>query len=197
MIELTAKGICSWINRKLFILKLKKASPSQVGELMRDKFYYLGKNVKLYTLSFGTEPYLISIHDNVQCAAGVRFINHDVSVFNMARLLGIPEETVDKVGSIVLKENCFVGAYSTLMPNTSVGRNSVVAACSVVTKHIPDGEVWGGVPAKFIMKTKDYAKKTIAQSNAYPWKDSKMSITLDELIKFRQDYFFGSSEKKE
>lgn len=43
--------------------------------------------MELYTLNFGAEPYLISIHDNVICAADVRFVNHDVSVFNVARLL--------------------------------------------------------------------------------------------------------------
>ena len=30
---------------------------------------------------------------------------------------------------------------------------------SVVTKSVPSGEVWGGVPARYIMKTEDYAKK--------------------------------------
>lgn len=39
--------------------------------MMRGKFYHLGKNVELYTLNFGTEPYLISIYDNVICAADV------------------------------------------------------------------------------------------------------------------------------
>ena len=29
-------------------------------------FFYLGKDVELYTLSFGTEPNLISIYDNVK-----------------------------------------------------------------------------------------------------------------------------------
>lgn len=33
---------------------------------MRDHFFYLGKDVELYTLSFGTEPNLISIYDNVK-----------------------------------------------------------------------------------------------------------------------------------
>ena len=51
---------------------------------------------------------------------------------------------MDSVGSIVLRENCFIGAFSTLMPNCSVGKNSIVAAGSIVTKHIPDNEVWGG-----------------------------------------------------
>ena len=32
----------------------------------------------------------------------------------------------------------------------TIGKNSVVAAGSVVVKSIPDNEVWGGNPAKFI-----------------------------------------------
>ena len=68
-----------------FKLTLRRASALERAELMRNQFYFLGKNVELYTLSFGTEPYLISIHDNVICAHDVDFINHDVSVFNAVK----------------------------------------------------------------------------------------------------------------
>lgn len=174
----------------IFRLKCRAASPNGLAELYRDKFYYLGKGVELYNPMIGTEPYLISIHDNVVCAGGVRFLNHDVSCFRMAKYLGIDNSEVDKVGSIELFENCFIGAYTILMPNTSVGRNSVVAAGSVVTKHIPDGEVWGGVPAKFIMTTDEYAKKIHERSKKYPWKLIDRKLSNEELIKMRQDYFF-------
>lgn len=163
---------------------------------MRGKFYYLGNNVKLYTRHFGTEPYLISIHDNVTCAADVKFINHDVSVFNVACYLGISNEQVDKVGSIELFDNCFVGAYTILMPNTSVGKNSIIAAGSVVTKHIPSDEVWGGCPAHYIMKTADYAKKVVESSKAFPWIEKKSSMAEEQLIKMRQEYFFNAKFKK-
>lgn len=109
--------------------------------------------MELYTLNFDTESYLISIHDNVICAADVRFVNHDVSIFNVARLLGLRRGDIDKEGSIELFDNCFVGADTILMPNCSVGKNSIIAAGSIVTKHVPDNEVWGGVPATFIMTT--------------------------------------------
>lgn len=64
-------GAINLLHNKWFRLKLKKANPKERAELMRDKFYYLGKNVELYTINFGTEPYLVSIHDNVIVAAGV------------------------------------------------------------------------------------------------------------------------------
>ena len=115
-----------------------------------------------------TEPYLVSIHDNVVCAAHVRFINHDVSCYNIACYSNISLSEVDKIGIIELFDNCFVGAYSILMPNTSGGANTIVAAGSVVTKHVPVREVWGGSPARFIMTTDEYAKKVIEKSHTYP-----------------------------
>lgn len=187
-------GVIRLIQSQLFKLKLKRASAHERAELMRDKFYFLGKNVELYTINFGNEPYLTSIHDNVICAGGVRFINHDASVFNIARYLGLARGEIDKVGSIELFDNCFVGAFTILMPNTSVGRNSVIASGSIVTKHVPDNEVWGGVPAKFIMTTEEYAQKLQEKSSVFPWMplEKKNAMTEEDLIRYRQDYFFKS-----
>jgi acetyltransferase-like isoleucine patch superfamily enzyme len=183
-------NILQLFNKIIFKIKLLRATPQEVPELFRNKFYHLGHNVKLYTYRIGTEPYLISIHDNVVCAANVEFITHDVSCFNIARYKGISDLEVDKVGSIELFDNAFVGANTLLMPNCSVGKNSVVAAGSIVTKKIPDGEVWGGVPAKFIMTTEDYATKILKESKNYPWMQDKTKLSNAKLITLRQRYLF-------
>ena len=61
--------------------------------------------------------------------------------------------TIDsKQGPVKLMENCKIGTHSTIMPNVTIGKNSVVAAYSFVTKDIPDNEIWIGVPAKFKQK---------------------------------------------
>lgn len=122
---------------------------------------------------------------------GVRFINHDVSVHRVAYYLGLKRTDIDKVGSIELFENSFVGAYSILMPNCSIGKNSIVAAGSIVTKRIPDGEVWGGIPAKFIMKTEDYARKMVEESKKFTWMPySKKNINDTRRINSSPTEFF-------
>ena len=61
--------------------------------------------------------------------------------------------TIDnKQGSVHLKENCKIGSHSTIMPNVTVGKNSIVGANSLVLKDIPDNVVAFGVPAKVIRR---------------------------------------------
>ncbi len=54
-----------------------------------------------------------------------------------------------KIGDGVL-----VGMGATVLDNAVIGRGSVVAAGALVLARtqIPEGELWGGVPAKFIKK---------------------------------------------
>ena len=51
-----------------------------------------------------------------------------------------------------LKKGCSIGAASILLGGVSIGENAMVAAGSIVTKDIPDNELWMGSPAKFIRK---------------------------------------------
>ena len=55
-----------------------------------------------------------------------------------------------KTKPIIIKNNVWVGANSTILGGITIGDGAIVAANSLVNKSIPDGEVWGGVPAKKI-----------------------------------------------
>lgn len=59
--------------------------------------------------------------------------------------------TIDsREGPVVLKKNCRIGTHSAVMPNVTVGENTIVGAFSYVTKDIPKNVVAFGVPARII-----------------------------------------------
>jgi acetyltransferase-like isoleucine patch superfamily enzyme len=187
------------IKSLIFKFKIKFTTGAKRAELLRPYFYNIGKNCEIFTTRIGTEPYLINIHDHVNVAANVIFLNHDISTFNVSRYLGL-KENLGKIGSIELCDNCFIGAHSILMPNTKVGENSIIAAGSVVTKNIPNNEVWGGCPAKKIMDVDKYATKMVELNKKYPWDKTKSNKAYkleeykpEEIIKMTQKFFFGES----
>jgi len=53
-------------------------------------------------------------------------------------------------GAIRLRQGCWMGISVVIMPGVTIGRNSVVAANSVVTRGVPDYAVVDGNPAKVI-----------------------------------------------
>ncbi|EGQ8605197.1 acyltransferase [Vibrio parahaemolyticus] len=117
----------------------------------------LGKNCRLMKgINFGSEPFLISISDEVTVSFDVTFITHDGATW----VFRDKDSSLTKFGYIKVEERAFIGAKSILLPGVTVGKRSVVAAGSVVTRSIPPGEVWGGNPARFICSVDDYYEKT-------------------------------------
>ena len=118
----------------------------------------VGENCKFVdNPNWGSEPYLIKVGNHVLISGEVVFSNHDGATWVFRET----EQYKDtfKFGRITIGNNCFIGHRSILLPNVKIGDNAVIAAGSVVNKSIPSNEVWGGVPAHFIMKTEEFAKK--------------------------------------
>jgi len=95
---------------------------------------------------------VITIEDNVLIGGGCKIWDNDFHSldFKIRGTKGDGNNT--KRESITIKKNAFVGAGTTILKGVTVGENSIIAAGSIVTKVIPDGEIWGGNPAKFIKK---------------------------------------------
>lgn len=51
---------------------------------------------------------------------------------------------------IVVGNDVWIGARVTILPGVHIGNGCVIGAGSVVTKDIPDYEIWGGNPARFL-----------------------------------------------
>jgi len=50
---------------------------------------------------------------------------------------------------IALNALCFIGACSFISKGVAVGNNSIRDACPLVTKNIPENEIWAGNPVLF------------------------------------------------
>lgn len=113
-----------------------------------------GNNIKIYGSSynmFGTDPYLVTLGDNVFITADVLFLCHDGSTLIYRK--EIPD--LEKTRPILVGNDVFIGTRSIIMPGIQIGNNCVIAAGSVVTKDIPSNSVVGGVPATKIKNSED------------------------------------------
>lgn len=49
---------------------------------------------------------------------------------------------------VIVNDGARIGINATILPGVEIGEGAVIGAGSVVTKSVPPGEVWAGVPAK-------------------------------------------------
>ena len=117
----------------------------------------IGSGCRIGLVNWGSEPYLISIGNDVLLSSGVTFINHDGATWVFREREQY--KGVTKFGTIVIGNRCFIGWGATLLPGAQMGDYSVLAAGSVLTKRVPAGEVWGGVPARRLMDVEQFAEK--------------------------------------
>ena len=72
-----------------------------------------------------------------------------------------PSGNRDKWAPVTVRKNAVIGGGCTINPGVTIGMNAVLGAGSVLTKSIPDSEVWKGNPASFHMQRKAYEERRI------------------------------------
>ena len=91
-----------------------------------------------------------SIHIGNDCLIASKCIFVDVGHFFKRDIL-IRNQKVS-TEPIIVGEDVWLGSGCIITQGVTIGKGSVIAAGSVVVKSIPENEVWGGVPARFIKK---------------------------------------------
>ena len=126
----------------------------------------VGKNVRICSSAkiIGNAPLIIG--ENV-------WIGHDTMIIASARVtieshvniaprvyIGTGTHEIDTLGvsvagggkslPVTIGEGAWICANSSIIAGVKIGKRSIVAAGAVVLHDVPDGELWGGVPAKKI-----------------------------------------------
>lgn len=85
----------------------------------------------------------ITVEDNVFIGPNVTFTND-----KYPRSKQYPQAFL----RTVIKKGASIGAASVILGGVTIGENAMIAAGSIVTKNVPDGELWMGNPAVFKKK---------------------------------------------
>jgi len=132
---------------------------NRIGRQQRCNFM-VGRNAKLCIgdhvgISSGAIVCMsrVTIGNNVKIGGNVVIYDTDFHALDaQQRLDPYADAAARKNLAVEIKENAFVGAHSTILKGVTIGKNSIVGAGSLVSRSIPDNEIWGGNPAKLIRR---------------------------------------------
>jgi acetyltransferase-like isoleucine patch superfamily enzyme len=93
----------------------------------------------------------VSIGDRVRIGGGTKIYDTDFHSLSYEERKDYLTETA-KSKPIRIDDDVFIGAHCIILKGVQIGKRSIVGAGSVVTKTIPEDEVWAGNPARFIRK---------------------------------------------
>lgn len=167
----------NWITERIFIFLHKcRIFSLNIG--------YKGNNVQIFPgFKFGHEDKLIIMNDVV---IGERsFINAHGGVTIKSGTITGPELMIFSVNhkyensevipfsnelllkSVVIGENCWIGARVFICPGVLIGDGCIIAGGSVVTKSFPSLSVIGGNPAKLIKLRDKYDYEKMCSTEKY------------------------------
>lgn len=128
------KGTVIWGNCNIYkTAKIGKGCSIGMGTEIGNNVV-IGNNVRIGAMCFIPEG--VTIEDDVFIAPGVFFSNDKH-----------PPSSHACWGKILIRKGACICMKATVLPGVTIGEKALVGAGAVVTKDIPDGEQWYGVPA--------------------------------------------------
>jgi len=99
----------------------------------------------------------IQVRGNVVIGNNVIF-GPNVSIFSENHNFSNPELPVSMQGvsrkGVTVEDGVWIGTRAVILDGVNIGKNSIVAAGSIVTKDVPPYTIVGGIPAKIIKNRK-------------------------------------------
>ena len=122
----------------------------------------VGDNVKIGSLAH--IDYDVKIGDNSKVEGQVYIaplsrIGKNVFIGPGVILTNDPYPMCNKMVGVTIQDNAVIGARAVINAGVTIGKNSVVAMGSVVTRNVPDNSVVIGSPATIRYTREEYNKK--------------------------------------
>ena len=147
------------IYRKIYKKIVLKRNPvkyaKKIGVNVQGRLYLYGN------VGWSTEPWIITLGDNVHITDGVKFITHDGGTLLFRDR--VPDLEITK--PITVGNNVYFGNNVIVLPGVTIGSNVVIGAGAVVSRDIPDNSVAVGVPARVIKSADEYFEKLQRESS--------------------------------
>ena len=123
------------------------------GKIQLGNYVKIGQNSKIYAVE------KIEIGDYTAIATDVTIVdnnNHPVNPEFRQYMRTTPHNSDARSWihsdhkPIIIGKNCWIGASVRIQKGVTIGDNSIIAACSVVTKDVPSNSIAAGNPAKIV-----------------------------------------------
>lgn len=115
-------------------------SPCMISTIKRDAIIEIGKNCGFSGTIIGCAKY-IRLGDNVRCGANTMITDTDWHTDDIR---------TGKDKEIIIEDNVWLGYGVKVLKGVHIGKNSLIGACSIVTRDIPANVIAAGNPCKII-----------------------------------------------
>jgi len=129
---------------------VSSSNPNKIV-LWQNSKLFIGNNCGLSATSIACK-FNISIGNNVKIGSGTILHDSDHHELDPERRRYDSEHVGENLTGVIVEDDVFIGANCTILKNVRIGEGSIIAAGSIVTKEVPSGEIWGGVPARYLKK---------------------------------------------
>ena len=147
-VSLRLKFTKTWVFHKL---AYSSAYPGWAIKMQRLRGVKIGKNCHInpYVLIDLLYPHLITIEKNVSIGTYSMIFDHNNPTANLfLKKNGYPRTTKP----VLIKEGAVINPGSIITAGVTIGKNSIVAVGSIVSKDVPDYTVVAGNPARVVKR---------------------------------------------
>lgn len=119
-------------------------TPCMISTLKKNATIEIGKNCGFSGTVIGCAKY-IKLGDNVRCGANTMITDTDWHTDDIR---------TGKDKEIIIEDNVWLGYGVKVLKGVHIGKNSLIGACSIVTRDIPANVIAAGNPCKIIKTIK-------------------------------------------